>query len=123
MVANIVKFKGNEYLDGGIADSVLIIKAEELGCDKNIVVLTRHKGYRKRASKSYLTLKTKYKKYPKIINKTQFRHKEYNEVLNYIDKRVEEGKAFVIQPKTKLNVGRLEKNKSKLEEAYNEGIG
>lgn len=121
MISNIVKYKGKEYLDGGISDSIPIKKAETDGYEKNVVVLTRNKGYRKRSTKSYLAMKNRYKKYPKVILKTKNRHTEYNEIIDYIEKKVEEGKVFVIQPEKKLHVARIEKNSSKLKEAYMDG--
>ena len=36
---NLWKLMGKKYLDGGIADSIPFEKAQELGCDKIIVVL------------------------------------------------------------------------------------
>ena len=38
---------GEPMLDGGIADSIPLLRARELGYDNNLVVLTRNKGYRK----------------------------------------------------------------------------
>ncbi len=120
LISNIVKINGKEYLDGGISDSIPIKKAEE-EFDKNILILTRDKNYRKKNSKSYLAMKKKYKDYPKVIDKCKNRHTEYNETIDYIKKQEEAGKVFIIQPENKLNIGRIEKNRSKLEETYNEG--
>ena len=36
------------YLDGGIADSIPLIHAMEKGYRKNVVILTRNMGYRKK---------------------------------------------------------------------------
>ena len=41
------------YLDGGVSDSIPVLKAIEDGCDKIVVVMTRDKNYRKKSSKSY----------------------------------------------------------------------
>lgn len=49
------------------------------------------------------------------------RYKRYNEVLDYIDRLEAEGKAFVIRPENKMEVGRTESNPEKLEALYNEG--
>ena len=40
-----VKVGRHYYLDGGISDSVPYKHAMEEGCDKNIVILTRERGY------------------------------------------------------------------------------
>lgn len=38
---------GEPMLDGGIADSIPLLRAREMGYTNNVVVLTRNKGYRK----------------------------------------------------------------------------
>ena len=43
-----VKWNGEEYLDGGLADNIPLDKCIELGCDKVIVVLTQPADYVKR---------------------------------------------------------------------------
>lgn len=47
LVSPRVEIDGVPYLDGGIADSIPLIHAMEKGWRKNVVVLTRNKGYRK----------------------------------------------------------------------------
>ncbi|MDE7048712.1 MAG: hypothetical protein K2P25_12155 [Lachnospiraceae bacterium] len=49
------------------------------------------------------------------------RHNTYNETLDYIDSQVKAGNTFLIQPKHKSNVGRIEKDRTKLEMLYREG--
>jgi len=121
MISNIVKYQGKEYLDGGATDSIPIKKMESMGYEKNVVILTRVKGYRKRPSRSYLAMKKRYKKYPNFINAIKNRHINYNETMDYLEKQRDAGKLFMIEPERKLKVRRIEKNKSRLEESYNEG--
>ena len=52
-VSQFVEINRQKYLDGGIADSIPFEKAQELGCDKIIVVLTQPIGYRKTKSSSF----------------------------------------------------------------------
>ena len=52
-VSQCVEINGRKYLDGGIADSIPFEKAQELGCDKIIVVLTQPIDYRKTKSSSF----------------------------------------------------------------------
>ena len=49
------------------------------------------------------------------------RHIHYNAMLDYLDKQVENGTAFVIRPKKKSAVSRIEKDEKKLEALYEEG--
>ena len=49
------------------------------------------------------------------------RDKQYNDTLDYLEEMEKEGKAFIIRPKEKSEVGRVEKDKSKLDALYEEG--
>lgn len=49
------------------------------------------------------------------------RHNTYNETMEYIRRLEKEGKVFVIQPKVKSDVGRLEKDEKKMLALYNTG--
>ena len=48
VVSPMVEIDGVPYLDGGIADSIPLIHAMEKGYRKNVVILTRNMGYRKK---------------------------------------------------------------------------
>lgn len=120
-ISPIVNFKGHELLDGGITDSIPIAKSINDGNNKNIIVLTRHKEYRKTPMKYASLVKIKYRKYPQLINALLNRYKKYNETLDYIEQLEMQGKAIVIRHSEPLKVGRLERNPQKLLHIYNEG--
>lgn len=121
MVSPIVNYKGYELLDGGIADSIPIAKAIEDGNDKNIIVLTRNRGYRKSPIKFEKVIKLKYRKYPELVNALINRYKKYNETLDLIEKLEREGKVLVIAPSKELSVDRYEKKPEKLRQLLREG--
>ena len=121
MLSPIVNYKGYELLDGGISDAIPIKKSIEDGNTKNIIVLTRNKGYRKRPGKFNALLKLSYRNYPHLIETMQNRYKNYNETLDYIEHLEDEGKALVIRPSNKLEVGRLEKDPQKLYRLLHQG--
>ena len=120
LVANNVKIRGKEYLDGGMSDSLPLKKLEAEGYEKNVVILTKAPGYKKRKSKLYLLAKLKYKKHPKLVERIKNRYKDYNEALEYVMTQEKANKAFIIAP-SKNHVSRLEKNIAKLELAYQDG--
>lgn len=122
-LAKIVKINNGLYLDGGIVDAIPIKKSIENGNKKNVVVLTREKGYRKENSSFISLLLTKlwYKKYPNLIKAMEIRTKKYNDTLDFIEKEEEKGSIFVIRPEKALTLGRIEKNREKLEETYKKG--
>lgn len=111
---------GVPMVDGGVCDAIPIRRAIEDGFRKNVIILTRNKGYRKKDKNFYLPWFI-YKQYPAIREQLKFRYKRYNEVLDYIDRLEEEGKAFVIRPEKKMEVGRTENNPDKLSALYEEG--
>ena len=53
-VCHIAQVDGHDMLDGGIADSLPIMRARDWGYDNNVVVLTRTKGYRKDNKPSFV---------------------------------------------------------------------
>jgi len=121
IISNIVKYKGKEYLDGGLSDGVPIKKIESEGYEKNIVILTRPEGYRKRKSRLNLAMKGKYRKYPLLNKLFKERHIRYNETMEYLETQERAGKVFIIRPESKLKIKRIDKNCNRLEAAYNCG--
>mgnify|MGYP000940651487 FL=1 len=120
-ISPIVKYKDMCLLDGGISDSIPINKSIKDGNNKNVIILTRPKGYRKEPFKGKKLLKKVYSGYDGLINSIENRYRMYNATLDYIEKLEREKKAIVIRPKENLKVGRLEKNKEKLEKLYRFG--
>ena len=121
LVSQIVEIGGRRLLDGGIADSIPVAAFEGMGYEKNVVVLTRPRGYQKSPNRAMGLVKLKYRKYPAFVKAMERRHQVYNETLAYIERREREGKLLVIQPREELPVRRVEKDPKRLREAY--GLG
>ena len=107
-------------LDGGIVDSIPIERAMEQGYEKNVVILTRNRGYRKE-KKDIKVPSFVYRKYPAIREALSNRNKLYNYQLELIEKLEDQKLAFIIRPEKTIEVDRIEKNTGKLEALYNEG--
>lgn len=120
-VSRIVEIDGKKLLDGGMTDSIPVRYFQNIGYEKNVVVLTQPKGYVKKKSRLKLLLNLKYKKYPKLIEAIEHRYKMYNETLEYIEKQENSGKIFVIRPEEAIEVKRVEKDSEKLRRAYESG--
>ena len=120
-LSKMVKINGELYLDGGVSDSIPIKKSIENGNTKNVIIMTRDRKYRKKQSKLRKISAIRYKKYPKFVELMNTRFSRYNEILEYIYELEKQGKVFIIQPETPLNLGRIEKNKEKLTNVYNTG--
>ena len=121
LLSRIVEINGKEYLDGGITDSIPIKKSIKDGHKKNVVILTRDKTYRKSKPKFLSFFKLKYKKYPNLVKAIENRYKMYNETLDFIEEEKAKNKVFIIQPKLPVKISRIEKDKDKLKELYNQG--
>lgn len=117
--ADAVEHEGRYMLDGGIVDPLPIIKAESDGYAKNVVVLTKPKGYYKKQSR--MSTMINYKKYPKVDERMKVRYKHYNERLDYIFEQEKTGNIIVIAPSEDSGVGRTTRNKEKLENLYELG--
>lgn len=122
LVSKTLVVKGRHYLDGGIADSIPIRRSIEAGNEKNVVILTRENGYRKKPNELMPLMKLRYSHSKAFLEKAESRHIRYNETLDFLKKEEAEGRVFLIRPTEKVNVGRVEKNKDKLEDLYNLGL-
>jgi len=122
-VSPIVHYRGYHLLDGGITDPIPLRQAIADGYQKNVVVLTRNKGYQKKpiSQPLRLLLKKKYRDYPNLIAAMLNRYQIYNKTLIYIDQLEQKGQIAVIRPSKKLTVNRLEKNAAKLNDLYELG--
>jgi predicted patatin/cPLA2 family phospholipase len=118
MVSNTVVIDGHKYLDGGIADSIPVEAAMNLGFEKNIVILTRPEGYQKKPEPLYPLEKIRYRHYPEFLDTLAHRHEDYNRELEVVKKLEAEGKAFVIRPSELPAAGRIEHDPEKLNSTY-----
>ena len=119
-VSPITYVDGTPMLDGGISDSIPVEYAMKQGYDKLVVILTRNKGYRKKASKIRVA-KAFYRKYPGLQKALSELNSTYNKTMDLIDHLEQEGKIIVIRPLRPIEVGRMEKDTSKLTDLYQEG--
>ena len=116
-----MKIDGRLYLDGGISDSIPLQKSVLDGNRKNVVVMTKEEGFVRQPTSQLALIKARYFKYPKVTELMAQRHIDYNEQVEYIMRQQQEGKAFVIRPRQASNVGRVEKDRERLQKLYQEG--
>ncbi len=121
MLFPVINIDGEDYLDGGIADSIPYKQALKDGCDKLIIVLTRPKGYVKQTDTLTKLSAERFKKYPEFAEAMLSRAERYNKCIEEIEALKKSGKAFVFTPKTTFGVGRLENDRDKLERLFNYG--
>uniref|UniRef100_A0AB33JG16 Patatin family protein n=1 Tax=Prevotella sp. GTC17260 TaxID=3236796 RepID=A0AB33JG16_9BACT len=120
-VSKIVPVDGIPMLDGGIVDSIPVMRAVETGHPTNVAILTRNKGWRD-TGKDRKVPKFIYKNYPRLRVALSRRHILYNQQLDMVDALEASGQLVCIRPERPLEVGRIEKDINKLERLYEEGF-
>lgn len=120
-VSKIVMVDGIPMLDGGIVDSIPVMRAIETGHPQNVVILTRNKGYRSKERDRKIPPFV-YKKYPRLRVALSRRVAAYNEQLELVERLEELGKIVCIRPQRPMEVGRMEKDIGRLERLYQEGF-
>lgn len=122
LLTPIVNIDNVPYLDGGLADSVPIRRAQQMENEKIVVILTKNQGYRKSVLSPTMqrVYKRAYKSYPNLIRTIFRRSFEYNKTMNYLDQLEKRGEIFILRPQVKP-VSRLERNKEMLHAFYEHG--
>jgi len=120
IVSRPVKINDVLLLDGGITDAVPYAYMEAHGYQRNVIVLTQPKGYRKEPVSGMMRIMLR--KYPHIAAAMAVRHQMYNQQMEEIDQREAFGKSLIIRPPQSLQIGHTEKNPDELERVYQIGI-
>ncbi len=121
LCARVVEVDGYQLLDGGISDSIPLRYFEGLGYQKNVVVLTRPRGYKKSPNRLIPLMKRVLRKFPRLIEVMENRHIAYNETVADVFQKEKEGSVFVICPPEKLPIGHIEHHAEKLRAVYEIG--
>lgn len=119
-VTPIAYIDGEPMLDGGIADSIPLLRAQSLGYTNNVVVLTRNRGYRKPEKPTTVPFFC-YRKYPALRNAIHTRNAHYNKQIALVEELEEKGLLTVIRAEKPIEVDRMERDTKKLLALYEEG--
>ena len=120
-VCPITYVDGCPMLDGGIADSIPLEHAFQQGYSHAVVVLTRHRGYRKKEKVPFMPSFI-YNRYPKLREALCTRGSRYNTQLEMVERFEDEGRITVIRPACPVEVSRIETNMNKMNALYLHGI-
>ncbi len=122
LASRIVEVGGRKLLDGGIADSIPLQFMEKTGYERNVVILTQPRDFRKKQSRILRPLRAAMgKKYPDFVKAFEERPKMYNSELKYVRNAEKDGRALVIAPDEKLPIGHIEHDPDVLLEVYRIG--
>ena len=112
---------GHPMIDGGIADSIPLQHALDQGYEHVIVVLTRHKGYRKKEKPTHIPSFV-YRRYPKLREALSTRGARYNAQVELVERLEREGRITVIRPDHPVDVARIETDMNKMNALYQHGF-
>jgi predicted patatin/cPLA2 family phospholipase len=120
-VAQITNVDGIPMLDGGIVDSIPVLRAASQGYSNNVVVMTRNFGFRS-SERDFNIPKFIYSDYPLLREALSHRVEVYNQQLEMVERMERWGEILVIRPQRKMEVGRTCSDVAKLERLYEEGF-
>jgi len=121
LASRIVEVDGHKLLDGGITDSIPLQYFKSIGYDRNIVVLTQPRTYRKGPNRLMWLMRLVLRRYPMIIKSLRDRYLEYNRTTAEVHNLADKGEVLVICPEKPLNISRTSKNPDEMQRVYDEG--
>lgn len=120
-VARITEVDGIPMLDGGIVDSIPVVRAIDTGHSPLVVVMTRNRGFRS-SELDFKVPRWFYKEYPRLRVALSHHVEAYNNQLDLIERMEDWGEVVCIRPERPLEVDRICRDTKKLERLYEEGF-
>ena len=120
-VAQITEVDGIPMLDGGIVDSIPVVRAVDKGFSPNVVIMTRNRGFRS-SEPDIKVPRLFYKSYPRLRVVLSHHVEAYNEQLALIERMEDWGEVVCIRPERPMDVDRICRDTKKLEALYEEGF-
>ena len=121
LVSRIVSVGGGQYLDGAMADSIPLRYFEQIGYNKNLVILTQPEGYLKKPSAAMPLLRLVYRNYPRLLQAMEQRHEKYNETVRYVEEQAAAGRVLLMRPESTLPIKRITRDPDLLQKTYELG--
>ena len=113
---------GMPMTDGGVADSIPVEQAYKMGAKDITVILSRPLGYLKKPSKMPWLTRKFLAQNPKLAEAALKRAENYNKSIEFIQSPPKDCTIHVIAPPGNFPVGRLTKNRARLDIGYQMGI-
>ena len=120
-VAQITEVDGVPMLDGGIIDSIPVVRAIDMGYSPNVVIMTRNRGFRS-SERDIKIPRLFYKDYPRLRVALSHRVEVYNRQLELVERMEDWGEIICIRPERPMEVDRICRDVDKLEALYEEGF-
>ncbi|MBU1248473.1 MAG: patatin family protein, partial [Proteobacteria bacterium] len=109
-------------MDGGVSDPIPVQRSVADGNRRHVIVLTQPKGYIKEPTRGAWLAQVRHRGLPGLHRALAFRHEVYNLSMAMVEHLERYGHAFVIRPEVTLGVGRICRDRAKLESLYDQGM-
>ncbi|MGM0481008.1 MAG: patatin-like phospholipase family protein [Pseudomonadota bacterium] len=116
------KVNDEPMTDGGIGDSIPVVKAYTQGARDITIVLSRPLGYKKKVSNNSVLVRQLFKDLPELQNAIIGRNENYNEALEFINNPPDDCRLQLIAPPDDFKVGRFTRDRQRLEIGYQQGL-
>lgn len=120
-LSQITYVDGIPMLDGGIVDSIPVVRAIDKGYSPNVVIMTRNRGFRS-SEPDFKAPRLFYKQYPRLRVVLSHHVQAYNKQLDLIERMEDWGEVICIRPERPMEVDRICRDTHKLEALYEEGF-
>ena len=121
LVSRIVEIGGRKLLDGGVSDSIPLRYFQEIGFQRNVVILTQPRDYVKQPTSFMPLMRLALRKYPHMLSALMHRHEMYNAQLRYLEEQEKLGQTLVIAPERKLKINHTSHDPAIMQEVYDMG--
>lgn len=121
VVSRIVKVGGHKLLDGGISDSIPLRFFQQQGYDRNIVVLTQPRSYRKEQMRVIGFVDFWLRHHPNVRLALDRRPEMYNEQLDYVASQEQLGNTLVLAPDEPLGIADITRSPDEMQRVYDKG--
>jgi predicted patatin/cPLA2 family phospholipase len=119
---NFTMIDGEPMTDGGVADSIPVVKAHRMGARDITVILSRPNGYRKQPPRSPWFLRRLLAKTPRLAEAMISRAERYNQSIDFVENPPAGCRIRVVAPPRDFAVGRMTTDSAKLREGYEMGL-
>lgn len=109
------------YYDGALGDTVPLLKAFELGCDRVVLLLTLPLDTVRTADKDKKLAARIRKKYPLAAEKLEQRAENYNKGVALAKELAADGKVLIVAPDDTCGVSTLSRDADALRRLYEKG--
>ena len=121
VVSHVVELEGYQLLDGGMTDSIPLAYFQQIGFQRNVVILTQPMGYQKRPNPLMPVISVGLRRYPQALAAMRNRPEMYNSQLAYLEQEERKGNTLVIRPQEKLPIGHISHDPEEMKRVYDIG--